>query len=303
MFTCLIDQAVFPTEYALHSHISRRLKVKLEDYYARYFPRKDLLTGEPIKFKEKDVYFHSLFNSRANLINYLKVSDNPEKIIKETLALRKQLKELHFAPSTIECRTSLLPTPFMVKSLGFNFNEICEDLGFDVRYDYQQQLSFEEQTPLKVLIDTREQNPLKFKNSVVSKLDFGDYTTTSHYKRVFVERKSLIDLLGTLSGGFERFEREMQRAADMEAYVVVCVEEPLRSLDDYKDRPEFKKVKATTEFISSRMRTICQSFDNVQFLFVNGRQELGAAISKIFRMNNLISNTDLQFYYDTRCLV
>lgn len=302
-FECLIDGKEFPDEKKLHSYVSKTLKVKLEDYYKQYYPRIDFHTLEPIEFKNKEFYMSSFFNTRQNLVKYFKENPKNVELVSNVLRLRKEAKSLKFAPSTVEARTSILPTPLMAKTFGWNYNEICEEIGLETRYDYEDVLEYETSRRLSVLRDTREQKPLDFKGEVVvSKLDFGDYVCASHYRKVFVERKSLVDLCGTLSQGFERFQREIERAGEMESYLVVCVEELLTAVESLGSTPHTKKIKATPEFIYSRMRALCQQYDNVQFLFVSGRSEMAGTLEKIFRLNNDIRGVDLQYYYDSKLL-
>ena len=81
----------------------------------------------------------------------------------------------------------------------------------------------EERTPT-IIIDTREQRPLSFESlhirgvakldTVVHKLDVGDYSIQGLEDKVFIERKSVQDLYGTLFQGRERFERELERARE-----------------------------------------------------------------------------------------
>lgn len=301
MIKCHIDNQEFPNEKALHNHVSRRLKMKIEDYYHTYEPRHDLLTGELIEFKNKEFYSHTLFNNRKNLIEYLRKTKDVSAI-RETLRLRKLAKNLVYAPSTTEARTSILPSPALIKKLGFDYNQLCREEGLLPRYDYQAELETDD-GPLEVLIDTREQKPLSVNAfCTVSKLDFGDYTSTSHYTGTFIERKSLIDLCGTLSAGFERFQKEISRAKDMEANIVVCVEEKLDHLALINKLPHTSHVKASPDFFGVRIRTLCQQFDNVQFLFVEGRVQMSEIVEKIFRLTNNVKTLDLQCLYDCKQL-
>lgn len=68
----------------------------------------------------------------------------------------------------------------------------------------------------RILIDTREQKPLRFDGFPikVKKLEYGDYSLHGLEKVVAVERKALADLWGTLSqpASWSRFERELGRA-------------------------------------------------------------------------------------------
>ena len=59
----------------------------------------------------------------------------------------------------------------------------------------------------------------------VAGLDAGDYSLAGFERRVAVERKSIQDLVGCLTGERPRFERELQRLKAMDAAAVV-VEQP-----------------------------------------------------------------------------
>ena len=84
-----------------------------------------------------------------------------------------------------------------------------------------------------IYIDSREQKPLEIKDfpTEVKGLKFGDYCLNDKKKtgNCYIERKSVPDLIGTLSSGLERFEREIERAAEEKAYLVILVE---RKMDD-----------------------------------------------------------------------
>ncbi len=299
-YKCLIDGAEFDSEGTLHNHISRRLKVKLETYYQQYYPRQDLLTFDPIVFKNKDFYFHSLFNSRNNMVKYLKKNKDRDTIV-ELIRLRKECKNLTFAPSTVEARTCTLPSPLFVEKLGHNYNQICKDLDLITRFDYSPSLFFDNLGKLEILVDSREQRPLSFEGHEVisSKLDFGDYTCRSHYNKVFIERKSLVDLCGTLSQGLERFQKEIARAKTLDSYIVVLIESPLESLATIGKTPETYKVKASPDFIAKRMRGLCQQFSNLQFLFVGHRAQMVPVIHQIFKLGENAKALDLQYRYDS----
>ena len=81
---------------------------------------------------------------------------------------------------------------------------------------------------MKVVIDSREQVPFAFGHekyagtvTEVGTLDTGDYSLSGLTDRVAVERKSLPDLVACLGRDRERFERELQRAAALDAFAVV----------------------------------------------------------------------------------
>jgi len=64
-----------------------------------------------------------------------------------------------------------------------------------------------------IIIDSREQAPLVFTQypSLVSTLQSGDYSILGLCNKFAVERKSISDLIGSLTTGRERFERELHR--------------------------------------------------------------------------------------------
>jgi len=80
---------------------------------------------------------------------------------------------------------------------------------------------------LNLIIDTREQRPWSFPQEYVStkfrKLDFGDYALEGD-TQFSVERKTLADFVGTVVGGWDRFQRELDRADEAGAQMPIIVE-------------------------------------------------------------------------------
>lgn len=81
---------------------------------------------------------------------------------------------------------------------------------------------------MRIIIDSREQAPFAFDHAKyagtvaeVGTLDTGDYSLAGLTDRVAVERKSLPDLVACLGRERERFERELLRAAALDAFAVV----------------------------------------------------------------------------------
>jgi ERCC4-type nuclease len=112
--------------------------------------------------------------------------------------------------------------------------------------------------PFTVIVDTREQSPYCFRNfksdasekvslkdstgkvikdsagrtqyalpamyipTMQKHLPTGDYSIDGHESEIAVERKSLTDLYGTIAGGRDRFERELERLSSFKiAHIVV----------------------------------------------------------------------------------
>ena len=79
--------------------------------------------------------------------------------------------------------------------------------------------------PLTIVCDTREQAPYLFERFEVelvrAGLPTGDYSLAGHEDRAAIERKSLDDLVGCLTVGRDRFERELDRARFLALFAVV----------------------------------------------------------------------------------
>ena len=77
---------------------------------------------------------------------------------------------------------------------------------------------------LQVIVDTREQTPWAFDPAAVDvtvgTLRTGDYALAGD-DRFAIERKSMDDFLGTISTGWPRFVREVNRMQDWAAKVVI----------------------------------------------------------------------------------
>lgn len=83
--------------------------------------------------------------------------------------------------------------------------------------------------------DTREQNgygPLFQTPHVVGTLGSGDYSILGLEDLIAIERKSFQDLLGSLTGGRERFETEMKRARAYHRFFVLVECSPADILVD-----------------------------------------------------------------------
>ena len=80
---------------------------------------------------------------------------------------------------------------------------------------------------MTVIVDSREQRPFAFQHEPYAAtveagtLAVGDYSLAGLEDKVAVERKSLPDLVLCLGRERERFERELQRGAALEAFAVV----------------------------------------------------------------------------------
>jgi hypothetical protein len=124
---------------------------------------------------------------------------------------------------------------------------------------------------MTIIIDTREQAPFAFEHeryagTIVEPgtLDTGDYSLAGLSDRVAVERKSLPDLVGCLGRERERFERELQRAAALDAFAVV-VESSWADLAGGKYRSQMNPHSACQSVLAFTCRY------RVPFLFAGSR--------------------------------
>lgn len=99
----------------------------------------------------------------------------------------------------------------------------------------------------QIAIDTREQKPYSFENSVTKTLKTGDYSIVGMEEMICLERKSSTDAYGSLGKGRERLEREFQRMANME-YSAMVIESTMR---DFMKQPKYSKMNP-----SSAMNTL-----------------------------------------------
>lgn len=75
-----------------------------------------------------------------------------------------------------------------------------------------------------IIVDSREQKPWSFPQNVQIKragLKSGDYSILGFEDRIAIERKSLIDLYNTVGQGRARFERELERLAELDHAAIV----------------------------------------------------------------------------------
>jgi ERCC4-type nuclease len=208
-------------------------------------------------------------------------------------------KRTEFIPSHLELKTLFLPSWHGISSIFGGVEKANEELKkiFKLKYNYASALIFSDTEP-EIIVDTREQNPLPFENAKVMKLSCGDYSTAGElYSEVFVERKSLSDFVSTLSGGKDRFKRELDRAKDLDYYIVVVIEDSFHNANNWKPNKNFKQ-SVNSQYIFYVMRSILSSYDNVQFVFADSRNHAMNLIQKIFQLKENVRNVDLEFAKD-----
>ena len=98
---------------------------------------------------------------------------------------------------------------------------------------------------MKIIIDTREQTPLKFTHFEAERgtLQSGDYSIAGLTHRFAIERKSIDDLTQSITTGRERFERELHRLRgfDFARLLIIGTETEIRQ-HRYRRRVQPKSV-------------------------------------------------------------
>ncbi len=130
-----------------------------------------------------------------------------------------------------------------------------------------------------VVCDTREKLPYEFSADVQmvrEKLDTGDYSVKGFEDVFAVERKSLPDLLNSITWERDRFKREVERGDDFLAFVVI-VEAPVKEIMEWNYE---RKVHP-----NSVMGTVnnWEKYHNVEFVWAKDRHEAKEATLRLLQ--------------------
>lgn len=283
-------------------------KLRIKDYFEKESPKFDLLTGEKIRFKDRKSYLITDFSNKRNLVNWLKAQSEKDRFdyLTKKILERKRDKQLTYFPSQVELR-SIKQIPTLNHLIEMvNYNKLCGATSLKPRYDYTKTFNFRQiQSDLIILRDTREQTPLRFPKFKIieSKLDYGDYTAASDwFDSIYIERKSLQDLIGTMSKGFERFCREIIRAESMGAYIVVLVEDGFKDFESFEYTRQGRYTNCSYEYIAHQIKKIMQSYGNIQFVFAGSKDKSADLLIKFLKAGKNIKQLDLQYLVDIKCL-
>jgi len=305
MITCKICSEQFENEKKLHMHL-RSHKITLAEYYTKYYPRNNLLTKEPLPFKNKEQYFDRDFANRKQLLDWCAKTPDAQvkEYILELLDRRIKRKELRFGPSHVELKTSDMPTVDLYQKHFGSYSKACDLVG--VKPLFSTRLPDEWQNPVpddvKIFIDTREQQPLEFDNSESLKLDFGDYAVGSnHYDYTYVDRKSETDFKSTLSkNSLNRFRAELQRTKDFDSYLFVVTETDMSTMEK---RNKWSPHTSNMKYIYHNMRVLAHDFSgHCQFIFTGSREQSQQLIPKILTLGKKLWNVDLQYYISNQLI-
>ena len=230
-------------------------------------------------------------------------------IFKYLLIKRKESKNLIYSPTQVELRTIMAPSIISYNKIFKDYYDVCSSIGLENKFIHPNLVGdhFKNKLIAKdiIYVDTREQSWLKFDTPFeIKTLGFGDYTCSNDNCGCFIERKSLSDFISTLSvKNFDRFKNEIEKAKKNNSYIIVMVEEKVSNALSFQYLPHIsKKIKATPEYIFHNVRELLQNYNNLQFLFVDGRNEMKRLIESIFASKCYYKKIDLQLAYDMKAL-
>ena len=298
---CKICNKPFDSEKGLHIHLKSH-SVTMAEYYTTYYPRSNLLTGEPLPFKNKKDYFNNDFSTRWQMVQWLaknKRSEKAKQYAIKQLSLRVIEKGLKRAPNHLELEILDLPPIDSFKMLFGSYSAACDEIGVRPIFTKRipKEFFIDDFLETKIFIDTREQKPLSFKNESTMKLDFGDYTAAGDdYAYTYVDRKSEQDFKSTMTTGFDRFKKELDRTRDFGCYMFVVVES---SIDKIKRNNNFSSHKSNLKYVWHNMRVLTHEYAGVcQFIFSGSRSKSEEVIPKIVTLGDKLWDCDMQYYID-----
>jgi hypothetical protein len=302
LFNCLECNKDFESERSLHAHIKKH-DLFLHDYYVKYFERKNLLTNELLPFKNKDSYFELDFEYLHQLYQCCEQADGvvAKEYIKDKLATRIISRNLTYAPNEIELFTSFLPDIDIYRKFFKSYNYLCDELSIKPLFNEKLIDNFWDQQvrSLNIITDTREQEPLYFKNQTVEKLDIGDYGIRENFDYTFVDRKSDQDFKATLSkDNLKRFEKELLRARSISCYIFVVIESDIYNMEDLNKKSYHK---SNLKYIYHNMRELQHGYkDCCQFIFTGSRKNSEDLIPLLLHSGKKIWKTDMQYYINKK---
>lgn len=304
--TCKICGSKFRSERSLHTHIKAH-GILLAEYYTTYYPRYNLYTGELIPFKNKDQYFSTYFSNNVELEKWAATAEREhvQQILLDMLSKRIISKDLQYAPNHLELKLLDLPEIEIYKIFFGSYNEACRRLQVEPLLNKSIKSKFLKENKnlndIEILIDTREQNPLKFPNSKSHKLDFGDYTATGeYYNKTYIDRKSETDFKSTMTVGFDRFKKELQRTVDFDSFLYIVIES---STEKVIRNNNFGPHKSNLTFVWHQMRVLSHEFARrCQFVFSGGRKRSENLIPILLDAGPEMWHSDIQYYIDKRIL-
>ena len=268
-----------------------------------------MLTDEVIPFKSPEQYLSTDFVSKRNMAAWIKQQPlvAAQDYCRNLLIKRKEKKNLVYSPSQVELRSLPMPSIITYQNLFGDYYKLCEGLGFKNKYRNTNQFKWVNINSAfnEIIIDSRESLPLHIEHPTqIQCLNYGDYALDKPElnQRIFIERKEIKDAINSFTKNLERFIKEIGRAEQDAANLIVIVELSLSDALSFNYIPYIKRfTKLTPEFLFRNIRDLIQNY-NIQFLFVKNKQESAEMVKKILLSNGEIKNYDVQLLYDEKKL-
>ena len=300
-FNCKECDASFDALKSLHAHIKKH-DMLLGDYYVKHFQRKNKLTGELLPFKNYEEYFEKDFSQSHQLKQWCDTAPfgAVKSYIIDLLKKRIKSKNLKSALSSVELLTIGLPDIDVYKKYFGSYTDACKECLVEPMFNSKLPKEFwNDYSNINILIDTREQQPLKFKKSTILKLDIGDYAVTGdNYNYTHVDRKSFADFCATVTNSYNRFAKELERCRSLGCYLFIVIEAPLHSMDDY-NKQSYKKFNL--KYVFHNMRELQREYgDCCQFVFSGSRDLSVELIPKLLVLGKSLWKTDIQYFWSKK---
>jgi len=301
MIQCKICNQSFNNDRSFHAHLKKHNLYQAE-YYCTHYPRYSLYYHQKIPFKNKQQYFETEFIDYNEFIKWESVN-NPEVVKNKCLEILKKRvdeKQYHFAPFHNELTTLNMPSLNIYKKYFSSYTSACKLLNIQPLFNKNLPEDFKttDISDLPILVDTREQDPLSFKNVKIEKIFVGDYLIADkkYFTNTFVDRKSEGDFLGTMTSGIERFGRELQKAVELDCYLFVVIESSISNI--IINQKKYSR-KTNLEYVFHNMRNLCHKYPRrIQFIFSGSRNKSLEIIPKLLYHGKSLWQVDIQYFLD-----
>ena len=300
-FKCKECDNEFESLRGLHTHIKKH-NMMLGDYYVKNFQRRNKLTGDLLPFKNYKDYFSKDFSQPGQLEEWCKKTDKEEvkEYISDLLCKRIKHREINYGPTHLELLSSGLPSVDFYKEYFGSYTDACKKCGVKPLLYKNLPKEFDlDYSNVKILVDTREQKPLNFKNKEFHKLDVGDYCVSgNNYDYTVVDRKSFGDFCSTVTVGYARFCKELDRCRSLGTYMFIVVESAFSEMED-ENKKSYKKFKLN--YVYHNMRDIQKQYkDCCQFVFSGSRSKSVELIPKLLMIGRKLWEVDIEYFWSKR---
>ena len=135
----------------------------------------------------------------------------------------------------------------------------------------------------KIIVDTREKLKLWTDNIILKKIDAGDYSFSFKEKDysniIAIERKTMADIVSTISSGHARFKRELERSRELD-YFAIIIEGSHQQIQNKRYKgSKFSLMKGET---INKILTTLQVKYGINILFAGNKENAKIMIKNTF---------------------